>query len=404
MGNMKLPGGWKVEKLGGLAVISAGQGAPQKESDYSDEGYPFVKASNLQFLCNRGSESVIPKISDCIAKQKKLRLYNEGTIIFAKSGMSCMKERVYTINGPCYIVNHLACVTPKSVNSKYLMYHLKRNPPTRLIKDMSYPSIRLSDIEDMDIMVPALETQKKIVEVLEKAEKALEKRKEANWLLDELVKSKFIEMFGDPVINSKGWDIKDLGTLGYFKNGMNYKQSDSGFNIKFLGVGEFKYGNKIDSSNMLPTLELQEEPNEEYLLKKGDIVFVRSNGSKELVGRSILVRELEEKTTYSGFCIRYRNQFEEVTTDFLIHLFADKSFKKSLKKDSRGANINNLNQQMLSSLKIIVPQLELQNEFVDFVKQVDKLKFEMQKSLEEMENNFNSLMQDAFNGKLEFKQ
>lgn len=195
-------------------------------------------------------------------------------------------------------------------------------------------------------------------------------------------------MFGDPVINSKGWDIKDLGTLGYFKNGMNYKQSDSGFNIKFLGVGEFKYGNKIDSSNMLPTLELQEEPNEEYLLKKGDIVFVRSNGSKELVGRSILVRKLAKKTTYSGFCIRYRNQFEEVTTDFLIHLFADENFKKSLKKDSRGANINNLNQQMLSSLKIIVPPLELQNQFVDFVTQVDKLKFEIQKSLEEMRNNF----------------
>ena len=196
-------------------------------------------------------------------------------------------------------------------------------------------------------------------------------------------------MFGNTVINSKGWDIKNLGTLGYFKNGMNYKQSDSGFNIKFLGVGEFKYGNKIDSSNILPTLGLQEEPNEEYILKKGDIVFVRSNGSKELVGRSILVRKLEEKTTYSGFCIRYRNQCEDLIPDFLIHLFADENFKKTFKNDSRGVNINNLNQQMLSSLKIIVPPLELQSEFADFVNQVDKLKFEVQKSLQEMENNFN---------------
>lgn len=73
-------------------------------------------------------------------------------------------------------------------------------------------------------------------------------------------------MFGNPLINLKGWDIKDLGTLGYFKNGMNYNQSDSGFNIKFLGVGDFKYGNVINSSNMLSTLELQEEPNKEYLL------------------------------------------------------------------------------------------------------------------------------------------
>ena len=188
-------------------------------------------------------------------------------------------------------------------------------------------------------------------------------------------------MFGNPVVNTKGWDMKDLGTLGYFKNGMNYNQSDSGFNIKFLGVGGFKHGNVINNSNMLSTLELQEEPSEEYLLKNGDIVFVRSNGSKELVGRSVLIRELEEKTTYSGFCIRYRNQCEGLIPDFLIHLFSDENFKKSFKKYSRGANINNLNQQMLSSLKIIVPPLKLQNQFSTFVNQVDKLKFEIQNGI-----------------------
>lgn len=77
-----------------------------------------------------------------------------------------------------------------------------------------------------------------------------------------------------------------------------------------------------------------------------------------------------------------------------------KILKKSFKKDSRGANINNLNQQMLSSLKIIVPPIELQNQFAGFVKQADKLKFEMEKSLKELEDNFNSLMQKAFNGEL----
>ncbi len=198
-------------------------------------------------------------------------------------------------------------------------------------------------------------------------------------ILDDNVKSRFIEMFGDPVINTKKWDIKKLGELGYFKNGMNYKQSDSGFDIKFLGVGEFKHGNIINNSNILPTLELQEKPNNEYLLKDGDIVFVRSNGSKELVGRSVLIKKLEEDTTYSGFCIRYRNQSNKITPEFLINLFSDEGFKSYFKKDSRGANINNLNQQMLSSLNIVLPPIELQNEFATFVKQVDKLKFSIMK-------------------------
>lgn len=197
-------------------------------------------------------------------------------------------------------------------------------------------------------------------------------------------------MFGDPVINTKNWEISKLGELGYFKNGMNYKQSDSGFNIKFLGVGEFKYGNIINNSNILPTLELQEQPKDEYLIKGGDIVFVRSNGSKELVGRSVLIKELEEDTTYSGFCIRYRNQSDEIMPEFLISLFSDEGFKSYFKKDSRGANINNLNQQMLSDLNIIMPPIELQNQFSDFVKQVDKLKFEVETSLKSLEEKLNS--------------
>ncbi|WP_346880459.1 restriction endonuclease subunit S [Clostridium sp. UBA3061] len=262
------------------------------------------------------------------------------------------------------------------------------------------PHIQKSVLEDILIPKYDIKIQQKIATILDKAQSLIDKRKEQIEAYDELVKSLFYEMFGDAVLNPKGWDIRDLGTLGYFKNGMNYKQSDSGFNIKFLGVSEFKYGNTINNSNILPTLELQQEPNEEYLLKKGDIIFVRSNGSKELVGRSILVRELEEKTIYSGFCIRYRNQCREVIPDFLIQLFLDQNFKKSLKKDSRGANINNLNQQMLSSLKVIVPPLPLQNKFAAQVEKIEQQKKLLEQSLKELENNFNSLMQRAFKGEL----
>ncbi|HBL07127.1 MAG TPA: hypothetical protein DDZ33_09430 [Clostridium sp.] len=262
------------------------------------------------------------------------------------------------------------------------------------------PHIQKSVLEDILIPKYDIKIQQKIATILDKAQSLIDKRKEQIEAYDELVKSLFYEMFGDAVLNPKGWDIRDLGTLGYFKNGMNYKQSDSGFNIKFLGVSEFKYGNTINNSNILPTLELQQEPNEEYLLKKGDIIFVRSNGSKELVGRSILVRELEEKTIYSGFCIRYRNQCREVVPDFLIQLFLDQNFKKSLKKDSRGANINNLNQQMLSSLKVIVPPLPLQNKFAAQVEKIEQQKKLLEQSLKELENNFNSLMQRAFKGEL----
>ena len=288
--------------------------------------------------------------------------------------------------------------------SDYIYYYFKSTYGQNALKSISSGTSMLkfnkTQLKTLPLPIPNLDIQKKIVDALDKAQELIDKRKEQIEQLDELVKSRFIEMFGDPVINIKKWDLGKLGELGYFKNGMNYKQSDSGFNIKFLGVGEFKYGNVINNSDTLPTLELQEKPNNEYLLKDGDIVFVRSNGSKELVGRSVLIRKLEENTTYSGFCIRYRNESNKVTPDFLINLFSNEGFKRYYKKDSRGANINNLNQQMLSNLNIILPPLELQNQFVDFVNQVNRLKLGMENSLEELEDNFNSLMQKVFKGEL----
>lgn len=326
--------------------------------------------------------------------------HEKPTLMITCRGATCgtlnISKPFSYINGNAMSLDNL----DEDIDIKYLYYYLKNRGLKDTISGSAQPQITRIGLANVKINYPNIETQKKIVGVLDKTQELIDKRKEQIEVLDELVKSRFIEMFGDPVINTKNWNIKKLGELGYFKNGMNYKQSDSGFNIKFLGVGEFKYGNRINNSSILPMLELQEKPNDEYLLKDGDIVFVRSNGSKELVGRSVLIEEIEQDATYSGFCIRYRNESNEVEPRFLINLFSDEGFKNYFKKDIRGANINNLNQQMLSNLNIILPPIELQNQFADFVNQVDKLKSQMEVSLKELEDNFNSLMQKAFKGEL----
>ncbi|RQN07937.1 hypothetical protein EHW71_14910 [Clostridium butyricum] len=139
-------------------------------------------------------------------------------------------------------------------------------------------------------------------------------------------------------------------------------------------------------------------PSSEYLLQDGDIVFVRSNGNKALVGRCLAVYPNGVATTYSGFCIRYRKTDENLEIPYLLQVLKTDSMRKNMA--GRGANIQNLNQQILGALMIPVPPLELQKQFTNFIEQVDKLKFEMEKSLKELEDNFNSLMQKAFNGQL----
>ncbi len=191
-------------------------------------------------------------------------------------------------------------------------------------------------------------------------------------------------MFGDAVQNPFGWPTKPLLEMGYCKNGMNFHTGESGIEMHCLGVGDFKDFSVINGTDNLSTISLNEVPPEECMLQDDDIVFVRSNGNKSLVGRSLIVYPRNTPTTYSGFCIRYRLTGNEVNTAYLLRVLKTDSMRK--KMAGRGANIQNLNQQILASLNIPTPPIELQEQFATFVEQTDKLKFACQLTLNLLKN------------------
>lgn len=287
-------------------------------------------------------------------------------------------------------------------NPKYIKYYLDKlkliNYFDRLLTGGTVKFINKTKMGQIRIPICDIRKQDKIVSVLDKAQELIDKRKEQIEALDELVKSQFIEMFGDPVHNPLGWELKPFLESGSCKNGMNFSANESGIELQYLGVGDFKDLSKIDNVNALGKVSLNQMPSKEYILQDGDIVFVRSNGNKALVGRCLAVYPNGVATTYSGFCIRYRKTDENLEIPYLLQVLKTDSIRKNMA--GRGANIQNLNQQILGELMIPVPPLELQKQFTDFIKQVDKLKFEMEKSLKELEDNFNSLIQKAFNGEL----
>lgn len=193
-------------------------------------------------------------------------------------------------------------------------------------------------------------------------------------------KSQFIEMFGDPIENPMGWTTRSLLTMGSCKNGMNFHNSDSGVEINCLGVGDFKDYDVISNTQDLPIVSLNDMPTEDYLLKDNDIVFVRSNGNKTMVGRSVLVYPGDNPTTFSGFCIRYRNEDDSILVPFLLRILKTESLRKQMY--GRGANIQNLNQKTLASLNIPIPPMEAQRQFVSFVDQSAKSKLLFYRTLE----------------------
>ena len=201
-------------------------------------------------------------------------------------------------------------------------------------------------------------------------------------------------MFGDPVQNPLRWTKRPLLEMGYCKNGMNFHTGDSGIEMYCLGVGDFKDHSVIDGTDCLPTVSLNEAPPEESMLRDGDIVFVRSNGNKALVGRCLVVYPHSTPTTYSGFCIRYRLTSDDVNTAYLLRVLKTDSMRKMMA--GRGANIQNLNQQILATLNVPIPPKELQEQFASFVAQTDKSKLAVQQGLQELEILKKSLMQEYF--------
>lgn len=300
---------------------------------------------------------------------------------------------------PAYssVIGTMQYLLPKEsipIDIKYLFYAVEHMNLAKYFSGATIPHIYFKDYQKEPINIPDIDTQKRISRIFDKIDALITSRKEQRTKLDQIVKSRFIEMFGDPVFNPFEWSTRPLLEMGYCKNGMNFHTGDRGIEMHCLGVGDFKEYSVIDGTDHLPIVSLNEVPSEESMLQDGDIVFVRSNGNKALVGRCLVVYPRSTPTTYSGFCIRYRLTSDEVNTAYLLRVLKTDSMRERMA--GRGANIQNLNQQILATLEIPTPPMRLQEQFAAFVAQTDKSKLAIQKSLDKLEILKKALMQKYF--------
>lgn len=352
---------------------------PITASDREEGEYPYYGANGIQ---------------DHVANY----IFDDDLVLLAEDGGNFgSRERpiAYRVSGKCWVNNHAHVLKPKKgLDVDYLCYSLMFYKIDGMVNGATRKKLTQAAMRKMKIPMRSINEQLHIVAELNHILKIKEQQQYELTLFNKLIKARFVELFGDPVMNEKGWITKSLLDMGRCKNGMNFHYDDEGVEINCLGVGDFKELSIIDNTDELPTVSLKEMPSEEYLLKDDDIVFVRSNGNKALVGRSIAVYPGNVPTTFSGFCIRYRKYDNEIIVPYLLRALKVDSMR--MKVTGRGANIQNLNQQILGTLVIPVPPIELQNQFADFVKQVDKSKVKVQKALDETQKLFDSLMQQYF--------
>ncbi len=362
-----------------------------------------------QYLSTGNLQDNEVSLVDVLYQEKPSRadiFVNEGDILFARmKGTIKVLEITQKLSG-IIVSTGFAVIRPNNeFISQYLYFYLKsdafQRQKDKYCSGAIQPAITNASLDKIKVPQFSIEIQNRTAYLLTKIEKIIEQRKQSLKQLDDFIKSVFLDMFGDPVKNEKNWKTDSLISFGSFKNGLNFGSSESGITVRYLGIGDFKKKSKLKNINELGFITLNSLPADDYFLKDNDLIFVRSNGNPELVGRCMVVYPNSEKVIYSGFCIRYRINNPDLESTYVAHLFRSHTFRKILLQRGQGANIQNINQKILSDLPVPLPPKVLQNKFTTLAEKVEKIKEQYQQSLTELEKLYGALCQKAFKGELD---
>ena len=350
-------------KLGDLATYINGYAF--KPKDRGDKGLPIIRIQDL-------TGNTYDKGFYDGKYPSKIEINNGDVLISWSASLG-----VYLWNGGKALLNqHIFKVIfdKKEIDKDYFIYAVRFSLKRlhQLTHGATMKHIVKKDFDNVVIPYPSIKKQKEIAFNLDKIESIIKTRQQEIRMLDTLIKARFVEMFGDPVKNEKKFLTKQLSQIGKCKNGINFHKSEIGNTVNCLTVKNFENNQVINDTTKLAKIKLSNLPSNDYFLNNGDIVFVRSNGNKSLVGRSVLIFPNNNPTLFSGFCIRFRKDSKRLESVYLLWLLKNESIR--MKMRGRGVNIQNLNQQIINNLSIPVPPIELQKEFASFVQQVDKSK------------------------------
>ncbi|GAB1347971.1 restriction endonuclease subunit S [Ignavibacteriales bacterium] len=388
----------KILKLEDLAEVTAGQGAPQESSAFSETGNPFIRAGNLEELLVTNDEYASCDLIDpTVAQKYKLKLFPKNTIVFAKSGMSATKGRIYSLMNDSYIVNHLAIAicNPNLIDHSFLKYYLVAFPPSRLIKDSAYPSISLNDIKQIEIPLPPIEEQHRIVKILDQAQLLIEKRKQAIAYLDDYVKAVFLDMFGDPVSNPKGWEVKSIQAISHkITDGEHLNPTFSEGGIPMIMAGHVLESGVDTKSARKVSSELGRVFRKKCNPEKNDLLLV-SRGAT--IGRLCRVAT-SELFCLMGSVILIKPNHDIVNSAYLSELLKHPRMYSKLFNSSGSSAQQAIYLKDIKKLDCVIPPIEDQRDFEMIVREVDTIKQKMESQLEELENNFQAQLQRAFRG------
>lgn len=382
-------------RLADLATVTSGGGAPQDADAFSKEGIPFVRAGSLVKLLDGQPEESLELLQPEVASGYKLKLFPAGTVLFAKSGMSATKGHIYQLRNPAYVVNHLAALIPNSrEDGDYLSQVLRFKSPTSLIQDAAYPSIRLGDIEEMEIPAPSSrDERKRIAAILDQADDLGRKRQRVIARLDELGQAIFQEMFGDPVTNPNGFPIKKFGDIGLLDRGISKHRPRNdpallGGNHPLIQTGDVANADGYIRSFSSTYSDLGLKQSRKW--PKGTLcITIAANIGKT----AILEIDACFPDSVVGFTPRSGTNAEYVR-------FWMERIQKRLEEVAHQSAQKNINLAILRELPIPVPAQSLQDDFRNVIHAIERQKSVFRLAERQYKQLFSSVQHRAFRGEL----
>ena len=264
-------------------------------------------------------------------------------------------------------------IDSKRLNIKYFMYYLKsihfKQQLSKFITGSAQLNFGPSHLKKMNMPLVSLKEQNNIVDKLSKVELLLDKYNGEIKLLDELIKARFVEMFGDPIENQKDWEVVKIRDIVTDVRYGTSKPAVEGGRYPYLRMNNLTVDGGLDLSD-LKYIDIPDNEIEKCVVRKGDILFNRTN-SIDLIGKTAVFNLLDDMVI-AGYIIRIRLN-NQILPDVFSQYMNLEAMKKVLRGMAKGAvNQANINAQELQSIKVYIPNMELQKQYVEFKEEIDK--------------------------------
>lgn len=389
-----------LKRLTELAIVSSGNSAPQREDSFANGLYPFFRTSDAGRIHIGMIESSVDRLNK--KGIKGLKLFPKGTILFPKSGASTFLNHRVMLGVDGYVSSHLATIVADEelLNKFFLFYFLRTIDAKNLVQESKYPSLKVSDIEVIEIPFPPLPEQKRIVKILDEVFVGIEKAKENTEKNLRNLRELFEACLRETFQNNHTWEKKLLGDAVKWKGGGTPTTTNASYwngNIPWVSPKDMKTKNVVDSIDHISEIAIQHSATS--LIPVGSVLIVVRSG---ILARTIPIAVSRAPLTLNQD-MKALVPDSDLDTDFLYYILLNAE-RSLLSFVTKGATVHRLQTETLKNLEIPIPSMAKQKEIVmrlDALSvQTKKLEALYKQKLSDLDELKKSVLKKAFSGEL----